>query len=206
MSDKSNVYLKDRRTGQLVEAILIDGVSKDEIEVADADWRKAFNETLAVLEKAGVPKSQWPQHSHWDWRKKYEVTADQLAFRILGVECQKQMQGLMLIASAGHYCRIPSQKEKDLVYVHFVATAPWNSPIVVKEPTYALVGRILIAAAVQISQAEEFAGRTGLHSLPQSESWYRDNCGMTDLGPDPNDRSKLRYFEMTPEQANRFLE
>jgi len=41
MSDKSKVYLKDRRTGQLVEAILIDGVSKDEIDVADADWRQA---------------------------------------------------------------------------------------------------------------------------------------------------------------------
>jgi hypothetical protein len=63
-----------------------------------------------------------------------------------------------------------------------------------------------MAAVIQISQAEEFAGRTGLHSLPQSESWYRENCGMTDLGPDPNDRSKLRYFEMTAEQANKFLE
>ena len=42
-----------------------------------------------------------------------------------------------------------------------------------------------------------------LHSLPQAERYYRDVCGMTDLGPDPA-YDNLRYFEMTAEQAAEF--
>ena len=32
MSDRSVTFLKDRRTGELVEAALIDGVSRQEVE------------------------------------------------------------------------------------------------------------------------------------------------------------------------------
>ena len=55
-----------------------------------------------------------------------------------------------------------------------------------------------------MSRQSGFAGRVGLHSLPQAEPFYRDVCGMTDLGEDPNEYD-LRYFEMTEAQAARFL-
>ena len=38
MSERSVVYLKDRQAGKLVEAALIDGVSRDEVERAEAVW------------------------------------------------------------------------------------------------------------------------------------------------------------------------
>ncbi len=44
----------------------------------------------------------------------------------------------------------------------------------------------------------------GLHSLPQANGFYANTCGMTDLGPDPG-YDNLRYFEMTPEQAQVFI-
>jgi hypothetical protein len=66
------------------------------------------------------------------------------------------------------------------------------------------VGSVLLAAAIQLSIDEEFLGRLGLHSLPQADDWYR-KCRMTDLGPDPSEKQNLRYFEMTPEQAQAFL-
>ena len=50
----------------------------------------------------------------------------------------------------------------------------------------------------------EFQGRVGLHSLPQANGFYANTCGMTDLGPDPHHR-ELRYFEMTPVQAQEFI-
>jgi len=72
------------------------------------------------------------------------------------------------------------------------------------EPRYCGVGSIFIRTAIEVSRLEGFKGRIGLHSLPQSESFYGNKCGMTDLGKDSNYQD-LRYFEMTPEQALSFV-
>ena len=157
------------------------------------------------MQAEGVPKEKWPQHRHWDWREKQEATEGLLAYRMFGIEYQSQMQGLMLVTTAGKVCFIPSQKGKPLVYISFLATAPWNDPGIVAEPRYSLVGSVFIAAAIQLSIEEEFSGRVGLHSLPQADEWYAKSCGMTDLGRDPAVRGNLRYFEMTPEQAAEYL-
>ncbi len=78
-----------------------------------------------------------------------------------------------------------------------VSTAPRNSPSLVEIPRFGLVGRVLIATAVQISMEEGFRGRIGRHALPQAETFYAQKCGMTDMGNDER-KEDLRYFEMTP--------
>jgi hypothetical protein len=163
-----------------------------------------LDEQVKRMEAAGIPRSRWPQHRHWDWRQKQETTELYLAYRMFGIERSSEMQGLMLVLTAGKQGRIDSQRGKPLVYVHFLAAAPWNLASIVDEPRYALVGSILLATAINLSREEEFQGRIGLHSLPQSDTWYRGACGMTDLGPDPAVQN-LRYFEMTPEKASQFL-
>jgi hypothetical protein len=122
---------------------------------------------------------------------------------MLGVECGGQIQGLMLIAG-GKDCRIQSQKGKNLVYVDYLSVAPWNSKASTVNPKYNMVGKVLLQAAIELSDDEGFKGRIGLHSLPQSETWY-SNIGMTDLGKDVA-YLNLRYFEMTPEQATAFVQ
>lgn len=204
MSERTAVYLKDRKTGQLVEAMLIDGVTREEVEKAEVVWKPFLEQQLKRMQAEGVPKSRWPQHRHWDWRLKQESTELYLAYRMFGIECGSQMQGLMLVLTAGKHARIDSQRGKPLVYIHFLAAAPWNLGSIVDEPRYTLVGSVLLAIAIHLSVEEEFQGRIGLHSLPQSEPWYRDACGMTDLGPDASVQD-LRYFEMTPKQASEFL-
>jgi hypothetical protein len=62
----------------------------------------------------------------------------------------------------------------------------------------------MIRAAIALSEELEFKGRIGLHSLPQANSFYANTCGMSDLGMDA-DYQNLRYFEMTPEQAEAFI-
>ena len=203
MSDQSTAYLKDRRTGKLVAATLIDGVSRDEVERAESSWRPILLESLETRE-SGMVKSYRPEHGHWDWRKKHAAIEGLIAYRMFGIECEGDMQGLMLVSTAGHPCRITEQRGKEQVYIDFVATAPWNSPGLVDVPRYGLVGRVLIATAVQLSLEEGFRGRIGLHSLPQAETFYATNCGMTDLGKDTK-KEGLRYFEMTPAQAAAFL-
>lgn len=204
MSERTLVYLNDRRTQQLVEATLIDGITRDEVEKVEGTWKPFLDQQLKQMEAAGVPKNRWPQHRHWDWRLKQEASESYLAYRMFGVECKSEMQGLMLVTTAGKDARIDSQRGKPLVYVHFLAAAPWNLASVVNEPRYSLVGSIFLATAIHLSLEEEFQGRVGLHSLPQADTWYRDSCRMTDLGPDASTHN-LHYFEMTPKQAADFL-
>ncbi len=156
------------------------------------------------MQAEGTPKEQWPQHVHWNWREKQKAVEGILAYRMFGIECASEMQGLMLLVTAGKTCRIESQKGKPLVYVHFLAAAPWNLPSITSEPRFSLVGTVFIAVAIQLSLEEEFSGRIGLHSLPQADAWYEKACGMTNLGVDPSAQN-LKYFEMTPEQASEFL-
>lgn len=201
MTTRCKVAILHKATQQYVDAELIDGVTADEVNAAEAAWRPVLDEELKRMANESVPANRRPEHAHWDWRHKCEVTEGLLVYQMLGIEHDSKMQGLMLVQTAGVFCRLPNQKDKGLVYVMFIATAPWNSPVVVANPRFGQVGTVLIAAATQISLDLGFNGRVGLHSLPQSEDWYEKD--MTDVGIDL--KKNLRYFEMTPEQANNFI-
>jgi hypothetical protein len=192
MSERSTAYLFHRQRKELLEVTFIDGVERTAVAAAQDSWTKLLKGTKS-------------EHAHWNWNDKYQLVAEApLAYRIMGIEAEGQMQGLMLLLTAGKFCRIENQKGKPLVYIDYLATAPWNSSDVVAEPTYAGVGKLFIAAAMQLSIEEELHGRIGLHSLPQAESYYRDICKMTDLGQDKTYYG-LKYFETTPEQSASFI-
>lgn len=203
MSSRTPVFLRHRATGKYVPAILVDGVSKVEVEGVETVWRPLIQEAVKKMEVEELPLERRPQHAHWDWRKKHQATENILAYQTLGIECDEEMQGLMLLKTAGKLSRLPGQKSNGVVYVSFIETAPWNSPLIAKEPRYSQVGTVLLAAAIDISIDLGFKGRVGLHALPQAEHWYATHCEMTDLGPDPAYHD-LKYFEMTPEQAANF--
>ncbi len=181
---------------------MIDGVPAAAVAEAEREWK-------AVRERAGfegerLPGSAGLQHSHWDWDRKHRSTKGLLAYRMLGIECNGQMQGLMLLKMAGCNARLPEQAGKDLVYVDYIEAAPWNLKSVVAQPRFGLVGVVLIAAAIQSSKENGFKGRIGLHSLGQAEAFYRDKCRMTELGGDP-EKQDLVYFEMNAAQADKFV-
>ena len=128
--------------------------------------------------------------------------SNQLSYQFFAIECSGTTQGLMIVNTMKR-CRIQSQANKHLVYVEYLESAPWNREAT---PVYKGIGTVMMAAAIQLSIDECNQGRVGLHSLPQADSFYKDRCGMTDLGPDasyPN--YPLRYFEMTEAQATSFL-
>ncbi len=158
--------------------------------------RRAEVHTLAETADANV------QDEHWDWVGKSKVAASRLGQETFAVECG-ETQGLMLVDLNG-FGRLAAQKGRELIYVELLSTAPWNRYKTVASPRYKSVGRVLIATAISLSIDSGFRGRLGLHSLPQSESWYRDVVGFTDLGLDAPKR--MRYFEMTQDQAMAFLE
>jgi hypothetical protein len=202
-AETSTIYLLDVAAGTEVEAELRDAIEEAQLVDWQTKWQPALIAVLQELLRQRVPMAQWPQNLHWDWRAKMAQVARLLAFGGFSVVCAGVTQGLMRVDLNKH-AREPSQKGKPLVYVDYLEVAPWNRADLGRPARYRGVGTALLTAAVALSLQEDFKGRIGLHSLPQADGFYRDRCGMTDLGPDPHYQG-LRYFEMTPEQARTFL-
>lgn len=197
------VFLTDRRTGKPVAAELIDTISDADLHSVETDWRPVTNAKIRELMAQGTSPADWPEGWHWQWRDKMTAIRGLLAFQTFALRCEGKLQGLMQLNTARYRGRVPEQAGKDLVYVDYVETAPWNRKAIVAEPRFGGVGTIMIRAAIEVSRDQEFRGRIGLHSLPSAETFYADICGMTDGGLDGTYEG-LRYFEMTSAQADAF--
>jgi len=194
-----NVVRKEPEIAELWSAIT-------ERQLADweGEWMPELFKALYRLRRAGIERKYWPQNRHWNWRKKVAMLRGLLANPGFSIVCDGLTQGMMIVDMVRYRSRINAQKEKPLVYVEFVESAPWNRTELFGSPRYRGVGSILVRAAVMLSEKSEFQGRIGLHSLPQADNFYASTCGMTDLGRDPGHRG-LRYFETTPAQAQAFI-
>jgi hypothetical protein len=201
----SPVFLLAVATGKPEPAELLDAITEKQLADWEAEWLPKLFEAVQRLHRAGIQRAHWPQSRHWDWRRKAAALQGMLANPGFSIVCGGVTQGMMLVDVIAKRCRIKDQVGKNLVFVSFVENAPWNRPELFNPPRYRGVGSVLMRAAVQLSKEQEFKGRLGLHSLPQANGFYANTCGMTDLGPDA-DYQDLRYFEMTPEQAEAFIE
>ena len=85
------------------------------------------------------------------------------------------------------------RKRFPLVYVEYLASAPWNRRLLEDPPYLIGVGRALVLFARQRSVELGYGGRVGLHALPGAEAFYR-RYSMPDYGSDP-DKEGLVYFE-----------
>lgn len=202
--------LKRLATGALVDAELHSALGLDELLEAEGQWAP---ERIAVLRrflKGHVPDERWPQNYHWNWalkalRLRRLNIGDALSpVRLMGIKAEDRWQGMLMATSVGHASRL-EPRGRELVYVDYVESAPWNIdfPDITQRPDLTGVGRQLMEAAVRLSRAMDFDGRIGLHSLEQAEGVYR-HWGMTDLNLDMG-YANLRYFEMSEIQANTFL-
>ena len=203
--DVSQAWLYSTAKGEAVSAQLWDGITPKQIRDWSAQWTAGIAEGMCRLLQAQVPREKWPKSLYWNWRQKSQAFNPLISKAGFSVMCENQTQGMMFVDLAQHRCKLKEQAGKHLVYVDFVETAPWNREEFLAEPRYHGVGTLLMRAAIKRSRDEEFGGRIGLHSLPESEEFYRRVCGMTDLGTDSKQESYLRYFEMTPDQADAFI-
>lgn len=189
------------------DAELWDAITEYQLTDWEGEWLPELFKALQRLKRAGVERRHWPQSRHWDWRRKTEAIRGMLAHTGFSVVCGGVTQGMMIVDKAAKRCRIENQKGQHLVYVAFVENAPWNrKELLYDPPKYRGVGTVLVRAAIEQSKYEGFKGRIGLHSLPQSNDFYANTCGMTDLGVDPDPHyNPMRYFEMTQGQAEAFI-
>lgn len=202
----SPIRLISTITEEPVSAELWDAITEKNLADWEAGWTPALYTYLKELNAAGVDRTLWPQSRHWDWGKKTAAIEGLLSNQSMSIVCNGMTQAMMIM-DLSRRARIHTQINSHLVYIHFLETAPWNRQDLNnknKVVGYSGCGSILLYAAVELSKAEGFKGRIGLHSLPQSNEFYANRIGMTDLGKDSS-YENLRYFEMTPETAEAFL-
>lgn len=203
--------LKRAATGDLVDAVLHDSLGLDDLFDAEKDWAPEKIEMSRELLNHNLPRALWPQSLHWNWAKKAVdlkpyAPGPLSAHRLFGISAEGKWQGLLLARCVGCQTRI-APGGRDLVYIEFVETAPWNFrvPQTGRDALFKGIGAQLVELAIRWSDDLGFRGRVGLHSLPQSESFYGGHCGMTDFGPDPNHHN-LRYFELDESHARTYLQ
>lgn len=126
---QSSIKLRDWETGKLVDATLISGVTIRQAQLAQTFWSKAQDKYLKQL-----PKDKWPEHGGWNWEAKHKKYGRLSAFRFFGVECDSKMQGLLLLKMLTQSSRIKEQKGKQILYVVYLASAPWNLRTLTHEP------------------------------------------------------------------------
>lgn len=196
------VVLQNRRSKQFEEAQLYRELDQKNFDDFEQSWKPMLEARRAEFESWAAAAEGDAQDSHWQWAEKAVDASASMADETYAVECAGETQGLMLVTSAA-FARLEVQRGREIVYIELLSTAPWNRPRLVKEARYKGVGRVLVAEAINLSYQLEFNGRLGLHSLPQSESWYRDVAKFTDWGRDHDKR--MQYFEVTEAQAAAFL-
>ena len=200
----SRVYLRNAATGAAEEAELWDAITEKQLADWEAEWIPELFKALQRLHRSGVERRFWPQSRHWNWRNKMKAIEGLLSQQGFAIVCEGMTQGMMIV-NVTKRARLDRQKDQHLVYIDYLENAPWNrKELLYDPPRYRGIGTLLIRAAIEYSRLEGFKGRIGLHSLPQSNSFYANVCGMTDLRTDPAYQN-LRYFEMTSEQAEAFI-
>ena len=202
MSDTSPVEIIRRSDGEFVEASLLEGLKPLDLLVVEREWGPKRSQQMQDLLSGSVPRSEWPESLHWDWREKARELK-LLASSGFGIVFERKWQGVMLTKTASHLSQLGGDRGKPLLYVDYLEVAPWNwnVPGLSQRGEFKGVGSVLFWRAVTQSVEEGFHGRVGLHALPRAEPFY-EKCGMTPLGPDAT-KQNLLYFELSRVEATR---
>lgn len=198
------VQLIDRDSGEFVDAELYEGLSDENLRQYTEEWKPLLDaaKRKALAARRAGENAPMIEDGHWDWPTKHKHTSSLLSYRHFVIERSGQTQGMMQLEMAARRSRI--EEGRHLVYVDYLAAAPWNRPAIRQPPRYKLVGSLLIRQAIGTSLDEEFAGRVGLHSLPGAAGWYR-RLGMTSFGADAGYYG-LEYFEFSSSSAHAYLD
>lgn len=208
-----DVYLKGDvlhlEREESVEFYVISDENHAPADSIQATWRPAFFEIISSLQASCKSEEELGkaiedhqlQDFHWEWphivrqessgytRKTFYYLADGFIEGALHAYFPKRS-----LVNKGH----------NLVYVDFVAVAPWNRPKAVGTKRYGGVGTALIRTVIKHSHEQGYDGCIALHSLPQAESYYH-GLGMEEHGCDEAYHD-LRYFEMDNSVASEHLE
>lgn len=155
---------------------------------------------VPVLQRLGT------RDARWRWAEK--TTESELCY-MTGVEHvaithEGEVQGVMITSLPDRPPVLSSLP--DLLYVEYVAVAPWNRANEGQLRKFKAVGPILLQHAVRRSRHEGRRGRVGLHSEldPDTLKFYREKVLIPGRGADHNEDNR-EYFEGDVAWASAFL-
>ncbi|MBW4510454.1 MAG: GNAT family N-acetyltransferase [Scytonematopsis contorta HA4267-MV1] len=172
-----NIYLTKGSDNSTVEATIVNLATKHV-----NDFENQWVELLKQYEQ---------QDKFWDLEIKLRMISRNDNYEGYAVECENQTEGLLVLETQMHGSQMTPRQR--LIYIYYIATAPWNREDVQRPPRLRGVGTSLLLFTRERSLELGYSGRVGLHSLPGYEKFY-DNRGMYDLGSD-EDVDELVYFE-----------
>lgn len=193
-------WLADRRTTPpaSVPATIIVGFPPRRLAAVERSWTPARDQLAREMAAAGRPL----ESRHWRWTRK-DAAAQAGDLLLVAVECRGRIQGLMALKTKLRPSGIDPGRW--VMYVDYIESAPWNLNVPgIQEARYGRVGLLLIAQAVRVAAGRTVGGRIGLHSLPQTEGFYANQCRMTRVGPD-SAYQNLVYFEYRDGDAKGWL-
>ena len=171
--DTSQYVLKNLRINEFEEAILHHTISDQHINHIENHWKPALLKHLENLKikhhygtKSFDPKKLFIeqgkhniQDAKWDWRKKHNVFSGTFGYCGSALVCNGMTQGIGYFDISQKYkSRIITDTPSSIVYVEFIATAPWNRNKIEKQH-YAGVGLALLHHAINISFSEGLKDR-----------------------------------------------
>ncbi len=117
------VIITDRSNGTEIQATLDTDVPLLRLVDAEAAWAPYRWEAIRQFLASGGPL---PEHCHWNWASK-ALRFDRSLHRILAIELNDGIEGLIWIWLRGYLARLPAALGQPLVYVDYLETAPWNA-------------------------------------------------------------------------------
>ena len=185
---KTEIPLKDNVNNQRTSGFLI--TPGTEQHFRDAGKWQAFIKTN--YQNAS-------QDAHWLWHVKFLNMNSQpsIEMKTYVIEKDDMVQGVMMLKL--NKCKSKRYRRREIVYVDYLATAPWNRKYEnfngeIVTPKYSLVGLNLIKAAIEESHSKGYDGLVGLSSLSKAEDFYK-GVGFCQVGENIGECG-LNYFEL----------
>jgi hypothetical protein len=179
------VWLIDTKTAAYVEAALVP-IAKEHVDQARIAWGNEFQKRQRL--------SRYDE-DFMVWTRGIMSPSSLISESVpkgYVIICCDQIQGIIVFDDALQPSR--RQSGTNLLYITYLATAPWNRKHGDETGLFRHVGRVLVAEAVRESVQLGCPGRIGLHSYWTASPFY-EKLRFDDLGPDAARRG-MNYFEL----------
>lgn len=189
-----HVHLYDRFTQAAVSADIV-SMTECHFQLANSSWATSFQQRY---------RTQKNDDDFWMWNASIDHLGSVIhryRMRSFALIVDEKILGVLFLQTETQLSRL--QCHCPLVYVRYVATAPWNRPDKCEPGRLRGVGTALMAWATEVSRESGCGGRLGLHSLQTSDAFYL-RLGFRNLGLDAAHRG-MRYFELSEPSDARFL-
>ena len=179
------VWLKETNSQVLVDAAVVP-MSPEHIRRAQAAWGEEFQRRRSAF-PGNEDAMVWTRGVMSDISLPAITSSNGFVVIYAG-----EIQGVVLYGEQLQASR--RAPLCSLLYVTYLATAPWNRRTDTSSGRFRQVGRVLVAESVRESVRRGCPGRIGLHSYPGSSQFY-ERFHFECLGADVARRG-MQYFEL----------